>query len=53
MVLLRTTGKGVQDVKNNIRISMAQALIVNESSAAKRLRWLSFEPLCFQEQTVV
>ena len=38
MVLLRTTGKGVQDVKNNIRISMAQALMVNESSAGQETK---------------
>lgn len=32
MVLLRSTGKGALDVKNNINTLTAQALITNESS---------------------
>ena len=38
MILLWTTSKGVQDVKNNIKISIAQALIVNESSVGQETK---------------
>lgn len=53
MTLLRIAGKGAWDVKNNIRIRTAPALIANESTvpAIQWPWWLSFEPLCFQEQS--
>jgi len=38
MILLWTTSKGVQDVKNNIKILIAQALIVNESSVGQETK---------------
>ena len=35
MLLLRITGRGAWDVKNNIRIPTAQVLITNESSVSQ------------------